>query len=161
MKIFNTILGFTLASGLMTACAPVKPPATKPKKELEPEGNSSASKPLPKNGAGQITDGPEKNTLQTTTLMEMEKRDKDGNIVGPSEEGLWFKRGEEKPYSGIVAGHYKGGQMESKRVYENGLQVGTETHWYDNGKKRLELVYMGGAVTSLKQWDPDGNEQGE
>jgi antitoxin component YwqK of YwqJK toxin-antitoxin module len=51
--------------------------------------------------------------------------------------------------------------MESKRVYENGLQVGTETHWYDNGKKRLELVYMGGAVTSLKQWDPDGNEQGE
>ncbi len=93
--------------------------------------------------------------------MEMEKRDKDGNIVGPSEEGLWFKRGEEKTYSGIVAGHYKGGQMESKRVYENGLQVGTETHWYDNGKKRLELVYMGGAVTSLKQWDPDGNEQGE
>ena len=93
--------------------------------------------------------------------MEMEKRDKDGNIVGQPEEGLWFKRGESNPYSGIVAGHYKGGQMESKRVYGNGIQVGTETHWYDNGRKRIELVYEGGAVILLKQWDPDGNEQGE
>ena len=94
-------------------------------------------------------------------LMEMEKRDKDGNIVGQPEEGLWFKRGESKPYSGIVAGHYKGGQIESKRVYSNGIQVGTETHWYDNGKKRLELIYEKDTVISLKQWDPDGNEQGE
>lgn len=94
-------------------------------------------------------------------LMEMEKRDKDGNIVGQPEKGLWFKRGESKPYSGIVAGHYKGGQIESKRVYSNGIQVGIETHWYDNGLKRLELVYEKDTVISLKQWDPDGNEQGE
>ena len=92
-------------------------------------------------------------------LMEMEKRDKDGNIVGQPEEGLWFKRGEPRPYSGVVAGHYKSGQMESSRVYEKGIQVGTETHWYDNGKTRLELIYKGGKVTSLRQWDADGKEQ--
>ena len=51
-------------------------------------------------------------------LMEMEKRDKGGNIVGQPEEGLWYKRGESTPYSGVVAGHYKNGQMESTRVYE-------------------------------------------
>ena len=96
---------------------------------------------------------------QMTKLMEMEKRDKNGNIVGQPEEGLWFKRGESKPYSGVVAGHYKSGQMESRRVYEKGIQVGTETHWYDNGNKRLELVYKGGKVTSLRQWDADGKEQ--
>ena len=92
-------------------------------------------------------------------LMEMEKRDKIGNIVGQPEEGLWHKRGESKPYSGIVAGHYKNGQIESKRVYEKGVQVGTETYWYDNGNKRLELVYKEGKVTALKQWDADGKEQ--
>ena len=96
---------------------------------------------------------------QMTKLMEMEKRDKNGNIVGQPEEGLWFKRGESKAYSGVVAGHYKSGQMESRRVYEKGIQVGTETHWYDNGNKRLELVYKGGKVTSLRQWDADGKEQ--
>ncbi len=97
-------------------------------------------------------------TKPFSKLMEMEKRDKNGDIVGQPEAGLWFKRGESKPYTGIVAGHYKGGQMESKRVYKNGVQVGTETHWYDNGKKRLELIYNRGTVISLKQWDPDGNE---
>ena len=97
-------------------------------------------------------------TKPFSKLMEMEKRNKNGDIVGQPEAGLWFKRGESKPYTGIVAGHYKEGQMESKRVYKNGVQVGTETHWYDNGKKRLELIYNRGTVISLKQWDPDGNE---
>ena len=97
--------------------------------------------------------------LSMAKLMEVEKRNKDGNIVGQAEEGLWFKRGELKPFSGVVAGHYKSGQMESRRIYENGVQVGTETHWYDNGKKRLELVYKNGKVTSLRQWDADGKEQ--
>jgi len=92
-------------------------------------------------------------------LMGMEKRDKVGNIVGQPEEGLWYKRGESKPYSGVMAGHYKNGQMESKRIYEKGIQIGTETHWYDNGNKRLELVYKEGKVTSLKQWDADGKKQ--
>ena len=41
------------------------------------------------------------------TLMEMERRDGKGNVVGLNEKGLWYKRGENDPYTGIIAGYYK------------------------------------------------------
>tara|TARA_B100000676_G_C17546714_1_gene565285 strand:- start:4 stop:489 length:486 start_codon:yes stop_codon:yes gene_type:complete len=94
-------------------------------------------------------------------LMEMEKRDKEGNVVGQPEEGLWFKRGETEPYTGIVAGHYKGGQIESRREYKDGVQIGEETHWYDSGKKRMEMIYKDGEIISTTLWDLEGNKQGE
>ena len=97
------------------------------------------------------------------TLMEMEHRDEEGNVVGLNEKGLWYKRGENTPYTGIVAGYYKtmkGGTpiMASKREYKHGIQFGTETGWYTNGKKRIELAYENGEAISMRQWDADGKE---
>ena len=100
-------------------------------------------------------------TLQESKLANVEKRDEKGNIVGQLEDGLWYRHGDVKPYTGVVAGHYNNGQMESKRHYENGAQVGTETHWYDTGQKRWEMNYQDGQMVSIRQWDVDGNEQGQ
>ena len=85
--------------------------------------------------------------------------DEKGKIVGQLEGGLWYRHGDVKPYTGVVAGHYKNGQMESRRHYENGAQVGMETHWYDTGQKRWEMNYQDGQMVSIRQWDVDGNEQ--
>ena len=98
-----------------------------------------------------------------STLMEMEHRNEEGNVVGLDEKGLWYKRGENTPYTGIVAGYYKtmkGGTpiMASKREYKHGIQFGTETGWYTNGKKRIELAYENGEAISMRQWDADGKE---
>ena len=97
------------------------------------------------------------------TLMEMEHRDEVGNVIGLNEKGLWYKRGENEPYTGIIAGYYKAkGEGEpvlaSQREYKHGIQVGTETGWYTNGKKRIELAYENGEAISMRQWDVDGKE---
>jgi hypothetical protein len=101
---------------------------------------------------------PKKPEPPTSKFEEVEKRNAQGARVGLLEKGLWFKRGEPKPYTGRVAGHYKNEQLESERFYENGIQVGVETHWYDSGVKRWELIYKNGQLISQRSWDPDGNE---
>ena len=100
-----------------------------------------------------------------TKMMYMERRDADGNIVGLLDEGLWFKQGDEAPYTGLVVGMNKpkdGKPPEFpynyKREFKGGVQVGVETGWYTTGKKRIELVYENGEVVSMRQWDADGNE---
>ena len=98
-----------------------------------------------------------------STLMDMEHRNEEGNVVGLNENGLWYKRGENAPYTGIIAGYYKskeGGRpiMASKREYKHGIQVGTEIGWYTNGKRRIELAYENGEAISMRQWDADGKE---
>ena len=53
-------------------------------------------------------------------LGDLEKRDSGGNIVGLTEDGLWFKRGQKEPYSGLVIAFYNNGKMESQINFENG-----------------------------------------
>ena len=103
------------------------------------------------------------NNPPTTKLMEMERRNKDGNLIGLNEEGLWYKREEKKPYSGYVAGYYKAREgnepvMASVREYKNGVQVGVETSYYSNGNKHIELIYENRKVVSMRQWSIDGRE---
>jgi len=94
----------------------------------------------------------------TAKFEEMLKRNDKGQQVGLLEEGLWHRGMDDTPYTGRVAGHYKNKQLESERFYKNGIQVGVETHWYDTGAKRWELVYKNGKLISQRSWDLDGNE---
>ena len=101
--------------------------------------------------------------LIATKLMDIERRDKDGNLIGLNEKGLWYKRSEKAPYTGFVAGYYKAKEgkkpvVASVREYIDGVQVGTETSYYSNGNKRIELTYEVGEAVSMKQWDLDGKE---
>ena len=112
-----------------------------------------------------VASGDTQGTAAVSKLMEMERRDKDGNIIGLLEPGLWYKRGEEQPYTGLVVGMNKpkNGKPPAfpynyKREYKDGIQVGVETGWYVSGKKRIELVFKDGEAISMKQWDADGKE---
>ena len=103
------------------------------------------------------------NNPPTAKLMEMERRNKGGDLIGLNEEGLWYKREEKNPYSGYVAGHYKAKEgnesvMASVREYKNGVQVGVETSYYSNGNKHIELIYENRKVVSMRQWSIDGRE---
>ena len=125
--------------------------------------NSDPAPQTPSKKTGDREPGPHE--IPAVKLMEMEKRDNNGNIVGLLEAGVWYKRGEENPYTGFVVGMNKpkNGKPPTfpynyKREYKKGIQVGVETGWYASGKKRIELVYENGEVLSMKQWDADGEE---
>ena len=127
-------------------------------KRLQPEAAESLAKRLKLGENGE-------NEEAVTKMMYMERRDADGNIVGLLDEGLWFKQGDEAPYTGLVVGMNKpkdGKPPEFpynyKREFQDGVQVGVETGWYTTGEKRIELVYENGEVVSMRQWDADGNE---
>ena len=143
--------------GLVIGCTPAE--STEPVAPSTPETNEEESvetQPPTENG---------ENEEAVTKMMYMERRDADGNIVGLLDEGLWFKQGDEAPYTGLVVGMNKPKDGEPpefpynyKREFQDGVQVGVETGWYTTGKKRIELVYENGEVVSMRQWDADGNE---
>jgi len=143
--------------GLIIGCTPAE--NTEPVAPSSPETNEEESvetQPPTENG---------ENEEAVTKMMYMERRDADGNIVGLLDEGLWFKQGDEAPYTGLVVGMNKpkDGKPPAfpynyKREFKDGVQAGVETGWYTTGKKRIELIYENGEVVSMRQWDADGNE---
>ena len=126
----------------------------------------NSQKPQSQQGKGKVQGGQGSiRAAAVSKLMEMERRNKDGNLVGLLEPGFWYKRGEEEPYTGLVVGMNKpkNGKPPAfpynyKREYKDGIQVGVETGWYVSGKKRIELVFKNGKAISMKQWDADGKE---
>jgi hypothetical protein len=153
-KIIQTISCLTIA---FLACSPP---------ETNPQHATTNSDSAPQTPSKNTSDRePSPHETPAVKLMEMEKRDNNGNLVGLLEAGLWYKRGEENPYTGFVVGMNKPKNGKSptfpynyKREYKKGIQVGVETGWYASGKKRIELVYENGEVLSMKQWDADGKE---
>ena len=144
LKNFALSAFLVLASGCGQAEILSPTPAVTENDSLPSGQNKSAEKPI-------------------TKLMAMERRDKLGNIIGLNDEGLWYKRGEIEPYTGIVAGYYKAKEgkepiMASMREYKAGIQVGTETNWYNSGKKRIELTFNDDRAIFMRQWDADGKE---
>ena len=143
--------------GLVIGCTPAE--NAEPVAPSSPETNEEDSvetQPPTENG---------ENEEAVTKMMYMERRDADGNIVGLLDEGLWFKQGDEAPYTGLVVGMNKpkDGKPPAfpynyKREFKDGVQAGVETGWYTTGKKRIELIYENGEVVSMHQWDADGNE---
>ena len=86
-------------AGLVIGCTPAE--NTEPVAPSSPETNEEESvetQPLTENG---------ENEEAVTKMMYMERRDADGNIVGLLDEGLWFKQGDEAPYTGLVVGMNK------------------------------------------------------
>ena len=156
----NTLkcLAICVGLSLFIACEPSEQQPEGDGEDANSSGGDAKAQPAGSNGSG--------TTEQTVAkLQDVEKRDKDGNIVGLLEEGLWYRRGEDQPYTGLVVGANKpknGKQPVTpynyKREFKDGVQVGAETSWYANGQKRIEMVFENGQVVSTKRWDPDGNE---
>ena len=153
-KIIQTTLCCTIA---FLACSPPQTNSHRTTTNYVPAPHTPSEK-TSNNGLGE-------HAIPEVKLMEMEKRDYSGNIVGLTETGLWYKRGEENPYTGFVVGVNKARNGKPpafpynyKKKYKDGIQVGVETGWYASGQKRIELVYENGEVLSMKQWDADGKE---
>ena len=139
--------------GIILGCSPIGPASYSGVKSPKPPSEARDRRPEKKVKSHEEV---------IVKLTEMEYRNKSGKITGFNQEGLWYKRDAKQPYTGIVAGYYKatedrGPIMESKREYIDGVQSGTETIWYANGRKHIELIYENGKAVFMKQWDADGN----
>ena len=156
-------LAILVAGVVFAGCEPADPSKQPPADDgnkttpAKPKEDTNSSSVKPKDDTNSSSSKPP--AEETVKLKDMEKRDADGNLVGLTQDGLWHQRGEKEPFTGVVAGHYKNGHMESRREYKNGVQIGTETHWYNNGQKKWEIEYKDGEMVSHRQWDVDGNEQ--
>lgn len=150
----KSCIAILTAALLFAGCEPAEPPKPVP---ADDTNKTAPGKPKEDSNASAVKPSAE----ETVKLKDMEKRDADGNLVGLTQDGVWHQRGEENPFTGVVAGHYKNGNMESRREYKDGVQIGIEIHWYNNGQKKWEMIFEDGAMASMRQWDADGNEQKE
>ena len=153
-------------AGLLMGCTPVEEtgqaePSIINTEQVDPPTEENPEAP----NINKPEVAPTKPEQMVLKLQDVERRDAEGNIVGLLEEGLWYKIGEEKPYTGLVVGanKVKNGKppvtpYNYSREFKDGVQVGKETAWYANGQKKLEMVFENGEEVSTRQWDADGNE---
>lgn len=58
--------------------------------------------------------------------------------------GLWTKKGENTPYTGLFIEYFKNGKVEGTGEFKEGLVHGLRTIYYKNGNKSLERIYRNG-----------------
>ncbi len=96
-------------------------------------------------------------------------------------DGLWYELDSEKPFTGMMAEYwpggekkaegelldgqvngkviewYEGGGMKSQTEYRGGELQGTAIGWYENGRKQAEVEFVDGEEVSRREWDEEGN----
>ncbi len=72
--------------------------------------------------------------------------------------GLVYKRGEKKPFSGTIREKHANGERQSEVRVKDGKPHGTMKGWHADGSKRLQAKYANGALQTFDQWDEIGNE---
>ena len=85
-------------------------------------------------------------------FKEIEKRD----------DGLWYRKTVETPYSGGAFTLHSNGKKKSEAIFEHGLLDGVMRGWYANEQKGTEINYKNGKIHGLKiGWHSNGNKAAE
>ena len=89
--------------------------------------------------------------------------------AGPSErtrselefrEERWLDHG--RPFTGMLADHYAGGELKSRCAISNGLPEGLSEGWYTNGQKQIEERFVAGISDGQRlKWYPSGAKLSE
>lgn len=73
-------------------------------------------------------------------------------------EGILYKKGEEKPFTGISITYYENGNRETTVEFKNGVLNGEMEHWYLTGEKQVHGKMHNGTKNGLwVSWFPNGN----
>ncbi len=96
-------------------------------------------------------------------------------------DGLWYQVQAEKPFTGMMAEYWPGGEKKveaelvdgqvsgrlsewhedgrksSQTEYREGKLHGKAISWYDNGQKQAEVEFQEGEEISRREWDEEGN----
>ena len=85
-------------------------------------------------------------------FKEIEKRD----------DGLWYRKTVETPYSGGAFTLHSNGKKKSEAIFKHGLLDGVMRGWYANEQKGTEINYKNGKIHGLKiGWHSNGNKAAE
>lgn len=72
----------------------------------------------------------------------------------------YFKKGEEKPYDGVLFGKYANGNYLSVQEFKNGLGEGTWINYYENGNLKEVGTYQKNKVAGpIQKFYPSGKLQ--
>ena len=85
-------------------------------------------------------------------FKEIEKRD----------DGLWYRKTVETPYSGGAFTLHSNGKKKSEAIFKHGLLDGVMRGWYANEQKGTEINYKNGKIHGLKiGWHSNGKKAAE
>ncbi|HIG83238.1 MAG TPA: hypothetical protein EYG40_07870 [Verrucomicrobia bacterium] len=75
---------------------------------------------------------------------------------------LYYKKGSDTPYSGIIYSLYENGQPIFEGTIKDGKPDGLYVDWYENGQKKFERNYKDGKQDGLRlRWFANGQKKGE
>lgn len=76
--------------------------------------------------------------------------------------GLYYRKGDEVPYSGILYALYENGSGRYQSTVKDGKLDGVSVEWYDNGNKQQETNYEEGILNGpVLTWHKDGQKASE
>ena len=74
-------------------------------------------------------------------------------------DGLYYLKGEKKPFTGSTIKHHKNGAKMEEETYKDGKLHGIDRGWHANGKKTYESAWMQGIeIGLLTEWSERGNK---
>jgi len=71
-------------------------------------------------------------------------------------DGLFYERGADKPFTGKAVDRYAGGALRSSMNFVDGIRTGTQTSWYESGQKLEEATTVGGKPGDWVSWYENG-----
>ena len=80
------------------------------------------------------------------------------NIALEQREGLYYKPGQDTPFSGTIQRKHKNGRQSFEAVYANGLKL-LQRSWYNNGAPNDEYRFHEGHIVVRHDWDDTGKLQ--
>ncbi len=89
------------------------------------------------------------------------------SMRGPNSEvdfrsGIYYKKGAQAPYSGILYGLYENGKARYQLTVKNGKPDGVSVEWDETGQKRQESHYVEGVLNGpIRTWHKNGQKASE
>ena len=80
------------------------------------------------------------------------------NTALEQHEGLYYKPGQETPFSGTIQRKHKNGRQSFEAVYTNGLKL-LQRSWYHNGAPSDEYRFHEGHIVVRRDWNETGKFQ--
>jgi hypothetical protein len=75
------------------------------------------------------------------------------SVTENANDGLYYKAGEPRPYTGSAVSTYANGQREFEGFFKNGRRDGLCLGWYENGRKQYEGIFRNGKLhTGYEYW---------
>lgn len=80
------------------------------------------------------------------------------NPILEQRSGLYYKPGEDTPFSGTIQREHENGNQSFESVYTNGLKL-LQRSWRTNGVPQEEYRFHEGYIVSRRDWDYKGKLQ--